>query len=306
LRAKEKRMQIEEAERILSASADYKVLRRIPASPKWSLAAEHGEIRRALYIDVESTGLSQETDEVIELAIVPFDYDPRSGAIVRVDEAGSFCSFRQPSFPIPPESTKIHGIKDADVAGSSINEAAVSALVSSAHLIVAHNSSFDRPMVEKHWPCFAEISWACSFNDVNWRGEGLSTGKLDYLLLKQGWFYDGHRALQDAMAGVFLLSYELPVSKRPALAELLESARRPLKAVRAEGSPFEKSDLLRKRNYKWDPGDGAKRLKSWWILVEDAQAECAWLDEYIYEKVKKVPIFDVPATKRYSARIWSA
>ena len=27
---------------------------------------------------------------------------------------------------------------------------------------IAHNAAFDRPMLERLWPCFAEKPWACS------------------------------------------------------------------------------------------------------------------------------------------------
>ena len=101
-------MIVSEAERVLDASPDHRILRRIPEPEKWTLPAGDAAFRRGLYVDVESTGLSHETDEVIELAIVPFDYDPHSGQIMRVDERAAFCGFRQPSFPIPAESTEIH------------------------------------------------------------------------------------------------------------------------------------------------------------------------------------------------------
>jgi hypothetical protein len=48
--------------------------------------------------------------------------------------------------------------------------------------------------------------------------------------MRQGWFHDGHRALSDALASLFLLTLPLP-SGKPTLAALLECARRPLYAV---------------------------------------------------------------------------
>jgi len=297
-------MDIQEAERVLAASPDHRVLKRIPAVADWRLPAAGAQTRRGVYVDVESTGLNHETDEVIELALLPFDYDPHTGAItrVRVDEA--YCGFRQPSFPIPAASTLIHGITDADVAGAVIDTAAVEAVVADAHLVIAHNAGFDRPMVEKHWPVFEAKSWACSFNDIDWRAEGFGAGKLDYLLMAQGWFYDGHRALGDAMAGVFLLAQLLPRSQRPALAALLDSARRQLHAVRAEGTAFEKSAALKERGYRWDPG-AAGRAKAWWIQTEDPVAEIAWLNAEIYPAPRDMPVIALPATRRYSARLWN-
>lgn len=296
-------MDIQDAERVLAASPHHRVLKRIPAVADWRLSAAVGATRRGVYVDVETTGLRPETDEVIELALLPFEYDALSGGITRVAVEEAYCSFRQPGFPIPVASTRIHGITDSDVAGAKIDDGALTALVADAHLILAHNAGFDRPMVEKHWPIFETRNWACSFQDIAWRDEGFGAGKLDYLLMSQGWFYDGHRALGDALAGVFLLAQTLPVSRKPALSVLLECARRPLHAVRAEGTAFEKSAALRDRGYRWDPG-APGRTKSWWIQTNDPDSEIAWLNREIYSSPRQIRAIPLPATRRYSARLW--
>jgi DNA polymerase-3 subunit epsilon len=298
-------MNLVEAERTLEASPDHRLLRRIPAAAHWRLkSAGSADLRRAVFVDVETTGLNHESDEVIEIALLPFDYIRDSGEIVRICEEAALESFRQPSFPIPPASTLVHGISDADVAGCVVDEARLASVVEEAHLIIAHNAQFDRPMVEKHWPIFARKHWACSLADIDWRAEALASGKLDYLLMRQGWFYDGHRALGDAAAGVFLLNQSLPVTARPALAALLESARRPLKAVRAEETAFEQRAALKARGYRWDAGD-ARRAKAWWILTEDSDAEIAWLNSEIYREPRAIRVLNMPATRRYSARLWT-
>jgi hypothetical protein len=131
----------------------------------------------------------------------------------------------------------------------------VRAVIEPAQLIIAHNATFDRPMVEKLWPIFEQKHWACSFIDIDWKAEGLGSAKLDYLLMKAGWFHDGHRALSDALATVFLLTLPLPVTGRSGLKALLDCARRPLWAVRAEDTAFEQRAALKARNYRWDDLD---------------------------------------------------
>ena len=157
-------MDLSEAERLIEANPDYQLLRRVPPASRWRLDAPRGELRRAVFVDTETTGLDQDIDEVIELALLPFEYERDTGKIVRVDEAQALSALRQPSFPIPPESIKVHGISDADVAGKTIDPDQVKAVIESAHLIIAHNAAFDRPMVEKHWPIFEQKHWAECMN----------------------------------------------------------------------------------------------------------------------------------------------
>ncbi|GAM96837.1 polymerase epsilon subunit [alpha proteobacterium U9-1i] len=297
-------MNISEAERVLESSPDHRILRRIPPVANWGLRGSSNDVRRAVFVDVETTGLDQDRDEVIELALLPFSYDRHSGEIIEIMERDALNELREPSIPIPPESTRIHGISDADVKGKSIDANKVEAIVSAADLILAHNAAFDRPMVEKLWPVFERKHWACSLQEIDWKAEGLGSGKLDYLLMRLGCFYEAHRALGDALAGAFLLSRPLPTSRRPALQVLLERARRPLKAIRAEETAFAQRVALKQRGYRWDDGAGSDRGKAWWILTDDPDAEIGWLNASIYSKPRLIRPIAMPATRRYSARLW--
>ncbi len=296
-------MDLVEAERLLRANPDYRLVRRVPAPAGWGQKPASGETRRAVLVDTETTGLAPERDEVIELALLPFDYERDTGRIVSVDEVHALSAFRQPSFPIPSTSSKVHHITDEMVKGQNIDVERVRAIIEPAHLIIAHNAGFDRPMVEKHWPIFEDKHWACSFVDIDWSGEGIGSAKPDYLLYAQGWFHDGHRALSDALASLFLLTLPLPTSKKLGLAALLESARTPLRAVRAEETAFEQRAALKSRGYRWDDGEG-KRTKAWWVMTNDPDAEIAWLHAEIYRDERKIPVVNVPPTRRYSARLW--
>jgi len=81
---------------------------------------------------------------------------------------------------------------------------------------------------------------------------------------------------------------------------LLDSARKKRFAIRAVGAPFEFKDDLRRRGYRWDPGD-AEREKAWWIVVEDTEAELKWLAEHVFSKAVKLPtIHLVVRTQRMS------
>ncbi len=64
-----------EAISLIDAAPDYRLLRRVPVVGDWRVPARQGETRRALFVDSETTGLDLERDQVIELALVPFDYE---------------------------------------------------------------------------------------------------------------------------------------------------------------------------------------------------------------------------------------
>ena len=119
------------------------------------------------------------------------------------------------------EASLITGITDDMVVGHSIDATAVEAMIADADIIIAHNASFDRPMVEKHWPCFAEKPWGCTLTSIDWLHQGFTAGKLDYLGLQFGWFYDGHRALADCEACLALLAQELPGSRQRVMSAVL-------------------------------------------------------------------------------------
>jgi DNA polymerase-3 subunit epsilon len=285
----------------LDEHQDYRVLRRILSSSQWQLTDASDQSRRGLFVDVETTGLDTETHEIIEVALLPFDYDPATGAVLAVHEKQALDELRDPGVSIPPESSQVHGITDVDVKGKVVDETKLNALVAETDLIIAHNAGFDRPMLERVWPCFADKPWACSFADINWRAEGFGSGKLDYLLMQQGWFYDSHRALADCFAGLFLLTLELPDSGRSGLSALIENARKPRYLIRAVNAPFEHKDELRLRGYKWDPGT-VDRPKAWWTIVEDDESELEWLYDEIYGREVDLPVKTVSARERFSKR----
>jgi DNA polymerase-3 subunit epsilon len=110
-------------------------------------------------------------------------------------------------------------------------------------------------------------------------------------------------ARSDALATVFLMTLSLPTSGKTGFMALLDCARRPLRAVRAEETAFEQRASLKARGYRWDDGDG-RRKKAWWILTDHPQAEIVWLEAEIYREKRDITVLNMPATMRYSARLW--
>lgn len=284
----------------LEASGRYRVLRKL--EPVETLPAPHGSsLRHGLFVDVETTGLDPDHDEVIEIALVPFVYGV-DGVIY--ETLPSYQSFAEPSAPLSAEITRITGITDDMVAGQAIDLGAVEAMAAAADLVVAHNAAFDRRFAERLTPAFEARPWACSMSQIDWAGEGYEGTKLAYLAASAGFFYDGHRAQNDCLAAIELLRRPLRSSGLPAMAQLLERARRPSWRIWAENSPFEFKDALKRRGYRWN-ADAGPAPRSWYIDVEDEarEAELAYLQAEIYQREVDLTVHAVTAHNRFSGRI---
>ncbi|MFT4115936.1 3'-5' exonuclease [Bradyrhizobium sp.] len=282
----------------LDRSPDFRVLRRlVPRQP--SLRALDTETKVGILLDTETTGLDHAKDEIIELGMVKFDYLP-DGRIVGVRE--TFAAFSQPSVPIPAEVTALTGITDDMVAGHRIEDAAVTTFVDGAVIVIAHNSGFDRKFAERYWPIFQRKAWGCSATEVEWRKHGFEGSRLGYLLNGAGYFHQAHRAVDDCHALLEILAFELPTGS-PALAVLLEQARKRTMRVWAEQSPYDLKDALKRRGYRWSDGhDG--RPRSWFIDVAESQldAEITFLRTEIYLHDVEPRLQALTAFDRFSVR----
>jgi DNA polymerase-3 subunit epsilon len=285
---------------VLAASGQYRIQRRLRPRPKLDVPVGI-ELKQALFVDVETTGLDHQSDEIIELAMVPFTYGP-DGQIYEVKEP--FQRFNQPLKPISAEITRLTGITDEMVAGHVINSAEVEAFARDAVLVVAHNAGFDRRFIEKLAQGFIHKGWACSQSQINWAGEGIEGTRLSYLVAGAGYFYDKHRAVNDCLAAIELLARPLPVTGNTGLSELLENARKPTWRIWAENSPFDLKDVLKARGYRWNP-EGTPFPKAWFIDVQDEnrEAELNYLQKEIYQREIQLLTRKIDAFNRFSDRI---
>jgi DNA polymerase-3 subunit epsilon len=260
----------------LSDHPDFRVLRRLV--PRTDYGLVNGQsTRRIIVLDTETTGLDPRSEKIIELAMLSVLVDTATG--LPVGPVTVYESFEDPGRPIPPQITEITGIDDSMVQGQRIDDAAVTALVEQADLIVAHNAGFDRPFVEARLPVFARKAWNCSFAGIDWKKEGSGSAKLEFLASERGWFYDAHRAQVDCHALLQVLSSPLADGKT-GLTRLLDGAGKTRFKLRATGAPFDAKDKLKSRGYRWD-GEG----RVWWCSLssdELLQAECLWLRAEVY------------------------
>ena len=259
-------MNFEEMADQLAAHPDYKVKRRLIPILNFG-AGTGGPTKRVLVLDTETTGLDWRSESIIELAMLAVDIDLQIGH--PVGDVEVYEDFEDPGRPIPPEITKLTGIKD---------------MVARADLIVAHNAGFDRPFVENRLEVFEHKAWACSFAGIDWKAQGLGSAKLEFLCSELGWFYDAHRAQVDCHALLRVLSADLKTSSESkpltGLQQLFKSAENARTIVKAFGSPFETKDKLKARGYRWDA-----EARVWYTAVKSAEAleaEAEWLKAQVY------------------------
>ena len=295
---------------VLRDSGRYQVLPRLTRRDRY--AEDDGTPTcTALFVDVETTGLDRASDEIIELAIAPFEYGRTTGLIYTAAEPRTW--LEEPTREIPDHVVRLTGITSEMVRGTRIDDDAVNQLVERADLIVAHNAAFDRPFLEKRLPAFASKPWGCSCHDIPWKEMGYASSSLDFLLYKHcGVAFDGaHRAGADCEGGIRLLAEPYPKSGAHTFGILRHHCRSGTMRVWAIGSPIDKKDVLKARGYQWSPGtDG--RQKAWYRDQPAASAnaaramgtaECAWLEREIYERpAPQIQVRFLDAYIRYSGR----
>ena len=157
---------------------------------------------RICVIDLETTGLSHDDDEIIEIAMKLIEVDKSSGNYVTAVK--KYESYNQPKKRITEEITALTGITNEDVNGKEIDWKLVERLFSYSQLVVAHNAWFDRNMLENY--IRPRNIWACSANDIDWGKRGFAKSSLELLSIWHGFYYDAHRAMNDVNATINLLS----------------------------------------------------------------------------------------------------
>ena len=291
---------IEQLAQQLEQHPDYRVMRRLIPGRVFNTPAPGQSIAKGVVLDTETTGLNIESDHVIELGMLTFEFDPVTGMLFRVTDV--FDELEDPGFEIPPESMAVHHITNEMVRGKRIDDARVTAALKDVQVVIAHNAAFDRPFVEARWPIFERLNWGCSIKDIDWRKEGFGSAKLEYLVGLQGYFYEAHRAETDCWALLELLNMVLPQSQQTALLTLLLSLNQPQQKIYALNSPFETKDKLKARNYRW-----SAELRCWSRVVSgetEKQQELDWLKNHVYgQRSARVEVETTGGTVRHSNRV---
>ncbi len=292
----------------LEQSGKYKVLERLDAPQAYHQGSPQTP-RIGIVLDTETTGLDTNKDKIIELGFIAFEYDASTGAIYRI--LHEYGGFEDPKEPLSDEVKQVTGISDDMLKGQSLDEEEIMQWLNQSSLMIAHNAAFDRPMLERRLPQSKDSNWACTLRDIDWQSEKISSLKLDYIAYKLGYFFEGHRAVNDAEATLHLLSKKLPESGKLAMSELLNHARIQSRRYFAVGASFDKKDNLKERGYRWladytytdQYGKNKKGVWSKAVQQEETTDEETWLTKNIYQgKTAQFTYNDITANNRYSTK----
>ncbi len=287
---------------------DFQSFKTVPESfiPKSCSSTE--QIYRATIIDLETMGLNYAEHEIIELALISFEFSKESG-VLRITR--TYSSFNDPGKLIPEEITNITEITNDDVAGKTIDWGIVYQEGSNADFIICHNVPFDRKFLEEQTPTeiqelFKSKPFACTLKDINWQAKGFNSScTLKNLNLLFEYVFKGHRALNDCFA-----TFNLLVVDKNNLIELLNNIQTKHMFLCVTKTPFEQRHLLFANNFQFFNGDGTKN-KYWfkYLKPEEITATENWLNQKVYNEAgmsATLPRREVQAREKYSARIENA
>ena len=200
-----------------------------------NLEVPEKRIRKLVILDTETTGIDNSA-ELIELAFCVCSYDVRTRTVLSIDCC--FDAFSKPEKPISKEVSELTHITNEMLPNKKLYHDDFKDYLPEKCLVVAHNAGFDRRILERTYPyVLADLSWADSMTEIDWRAKGYNGKGLEMLLVQAGYWYDAHRAINDVLALLWL------IVQTGTLAELCNNASRVSLEVRLSVSYAEKDSV---------------------------------------------------------------
>ena len=222
---------------------------------------------KLLGIDLETTGLDTQKDEVTEIGYVLVDTEVSKPLLCVSDLVDS-------GVDVPDEITEIthittdmlreYGRSPSDVLSRLVS------YMNEVDYIVAHNGNFfDKPFLYR-WSCDHEVEipdkpWLDTRDDVPYP-KHYRYRNLTYLAAEHGFINPfPHAALFDAMAMMKVLShYDIN--------EVIKRFKTPWVVIRADVS-FERKDEAKKLGYQWQKAGDKTYTKCWVKRVKEFELE---------------------------------
>jgi DNA polymerase III alpha subunit (gram-positive type) len=231
-----------------------------------------------LTVDVETTGLDANENEIIELGAVLSDWETKKPLVIQSsniifngdlpreiqDITGIEPFMLQPPFAVSLKTALIRLAKLGEV----------------AQAYVAHNATFDKGFITEAFkkcglPGLPPRTWIDTRFDLPYP-EKQSSFKLNYLLADHGLFNPfAHRAVFDCMSTNALMGqYDFNE-----ILELAQSEMIIVEAVEADGRgiSFDRKDLAKEKGFRWEGN-----TKQWTLQIKRAR----------YDKIKDSFPFD--------------
>ncbi|MBE0508015.1 MAG: DUF2493 domain-containing protein [Marinospirillum sp.] len=263
------------------------------------LADPVGDEIPVVALDTETTGFDPVKNKIIEIGMVRALVSPSTGQVTRIERACSL--LEDPLEPLSADIIRVTGLTDDQLAGYTIDDSLVASFFKDNPLVIAHNSPFDRPFFENRFKELRGMNWLCSLKQAPWQQKGFESSKLEYLALKSGFFFGGHRAAVDALAVLELLKRHPDV-----FPYMLQEHQRVPVTFRALGAPFDVKDALKEAGFKWDDGSGSG-TKAWFYetsirsdqLEQGIAEHKAWMKTIYGPRAERCAVETDPVWKRY-------
>ncbi len=207
-------------------------------------------LMNVLIYDLETTGLDEKKDSIIEVAAVILDLKNK---MVTSQRSGLIYAKTN------PDSEKITGITQEMLDSVKNNKSnifdAVHVMAIQSDCVIAHNAEFDRKFTEKNNHIFKKkngvvLDWVCSCYDLNYNNIELQNRKLSTIATALNINNTGaHRAINDVlMLAQILLKIDDADGQ---IKKSLEDKRKPLYKI-VSMAPYEKKDDVKRAGFRWD------------------------------------------------------